>query len=68
MSCRCRYATNMFYAVSGGEARSADYNIMPRSVPIKAVARYPLPVTHANFAKVHGDTLSPHVRFKGILK
>jgi hypothetical protein len=26
----------MFYAANGGEARSAEYNIMPRSVPLKS--------------------------------
>ncbi len=31
-----RFAHILSYAAEGGEARSADYNMMPRSAPIKS--------------------------------
>ncbi len=34
--CRMRFAHILSYAAEGGEARSADYNMMPRSAPIKS--------------------------------
>jgi hypothetical protein len=42
----CKARRRFFYAAFGGEAQSADYNTMPRSVPIKAVARYPSPAEY----------------------
>ncbi len=59
---RMRFAHILFYASGAGETRSADYNMMPRSAPIKLPAHGPQPMASPQMkqkSRSRPFTLSP---------